>query len=411
MQVSAGILAPPHGAASSAASAPGWQRIGVRPPAWASLAVAASGVRRGRLAGFVSSAASPDDLHSRWRPLRAASEKSTLWNLIKDIEPLDLRIIQKGVPPETVDAMKRTVSGMLGLLPSDQFHVVIESHWNPFFNLLASSIMTGYTLYNAQYRLSLERILEFAEEEIECQKRDSNGDISVINFRRSAAFFRLSEDIDLTHESERADEKSRGNMSGLGNLSVEVEDHIVRLQSRLDSMEKDLHELKKKNSYLQMQQFSGEEMNELLYYLRSLSPEKVVELSGSSCPGVEEAVHSMVYGLLVTLSPRMQTRTPPTSDNMAAGALNFAMEDDDFAELVEDASLPLQPQISIPRDHLARLLFWCMLLGHYIRGQECQLLTVSKEAQLHEQGSCTLVDLVSVSTCRQHNRSNANRLI
>jgi hypothetical protein len=40
--------------------------------------------------------------------------------------------------------MKRTVSGMLGLLPSDQFHVVIESLWNPFFKLLASSIMTGY---------------------------------------------------------------------------------------------------------------------------------------------------------------------------------------------------------------------------------------------------------------------------
>ncbi|KAL5205814.1 hypothetical protein ABZP36_034023 [Zizania latifolia] len=388
MQVSAGILAPPHGAASPAASAPGWQRIGVRPPA--SVATAAGGVRRGRLAGVgvaaASSAASSDDLHARGRPLRGASEKSALWNLIKDIEPLDLRIIQKGVPPETVDAMKRTVSGMLGLLPSDQFHVVIESHWNPFFKLLASSIMTGYTLYNAQYRLSLERILEFAEEEIECQKRDSNEDIhSVINFGRSAAFFRLSEDIDLTHESERTDEKSCGNMSGLGNLSVEVEDHIVHLQSRLDSMEKDLHELKKKNSSLQMQQFSGEEMNELLYYLRSLSPEKVVELSGSSCPDVEEAVHSMVYGLLATLSPRMQTRIPPTSDNMAAGALNFGMEDDEFAELVEDMSLPVQPLISIPRDHLARLLFWCMLLGHYIRGQECrleltQLLTISSDA-------------------------------
>jgi hypothetical protein len=64
--------------------------------------------------------------------------------LIKDIEPLDLSIIQKDVPSETVDAMKRTVSGMLGLLPSDQFHVVIESLWNPFFKLLASSIMTGY---------------------------------------------------------------------------------------------------------------------------------------------------------------------------------------------------------------------------------------------------------------------------
>ena len=66
--------------------------------------------------------------------------------MIQDIEPLDLSAIQKDVPPETVDAMKRTISGMLGLLPSDQFRVVVEALWSPFFKLLVSSIMTGYAL-------------------------------------------------------------------------------------------------------------------------------------------------------------------------------------------------------------------------------------------------------------------------
>jgi hypothetical protein len=47
--------------------------------------------------------------------------------LIQDIEPLDLSVIQKDVAPETVDAMKRTISGMLGLLPSDQFCVIVEA--------------------------------------------------------------------------------------------------------------------------------------------------------------------------------------------------------------------------------------------------------------------------------------------
>jgi Protein of unknown function (DUF760) len=64
--------------------------------------------------------------------------------LIQDIEPLDVSVIQKDVPAETVDAMKRTISGMLGLLPSDQFHVVIEASWDPLFKLLVSSMMTGY---------------------------------------------------------------------------------------------------------------------------------------------------------------------------------------------------------------------------------------------------------------------------
>jgi hypothetical protein len=76
-----------------------------------------------------------------------------LWNLIQDIEPLDLSVIQKDVAPETVDAMKRTISGMLGLLPSDQFRVIVEALWNPFFKLLVSSIMTGYIFYSPNFSM------------------------------------------------------------------------------------------------------------------------------------------------------------------------------------------------------------------------------------------------------------------
>jgi len=58
-------------------------------------------------------------LRNRLRSMVAA-EKSSLWNMIKDVEPLDLSVVERYVPPETVDAMKRTVSGILGLLPSDK---------------------------------------------------------------------------------------------------------------------------------------------------------------------------------------------------------------------------------------------------------------------------------------------------
>lgn len=37
----------------------------------------------------------------------------------------------------------------------------------------------------------------------------------------------------------------------------------------------ELHEVKRKNAAIQMQQFVGEEKNDLLDYLRSLKPEKV----------------------------------------------------------------------------------------------------------------------------------------
>jgi len=75
-------------------------------------------------------------------------QKSVLSNLIQEIEPLDVGHIQKDVPPMTVDAMKRTISGMLGLLPSDQFQVLIEALWEPLSKLLVSSMMTGYVHFH-----------------------------------------------------------------------------------------------------------------------------------------------------------------------------------------------------------------------------------------------------------------------
>jgi hypothetical protein len=39
---------------------------------------------------------------------------------------------------------------------------------------------------------------------------------------------------------------------------------------------KELHDVKRKSAALQMQQFVGEEKNDLLDYLRSLQPEKVI---------------------------------------------------------------------------------------------------------------------------------------
>jgi hypothetical protein len=346
------------------------------PPPFVAAPPDAGAARRRRAVGVAAASASPfDELHARGRPVHGPSKKSMLWNLIQDIEPLDLSVIQKDVAPETVDAMKRTISGMLGLLPSDQFRVVVEALWNPFFKLLVSSIMTGYTLRNAEYRLSFERNLELSEEDAECPKSDITEDNHhSINLGRPVTIFRLSEE-DMPQDPGKSDEESSHESMGeeLGNLTPQAEEYIIQMQSRLDAMKKELHDLRRKNSALQMQQFVGEEKNDLLDYLRSLTPEKVAELSESTCPGVQEAIHSVVHGLLATLSPKIHSKAPPPLENTSGGALNLGGEDDDRAELVENASLPFQPLISVPRDYLARLLFWCMLLGHYIRGLEYRL--------------------------------------
>lgn len=74
-----------------------------------------------------------------------------LFDLIRDIEPLDVSLIQKDVSITTIDAMKRTISGMLGLLPSDQFQVMIDALWESLSKLLISSMMTGYACFCSNY--------------------------------------------------------------------------------------------------------------------------------------------------------------------------------------------------------------------------------------------------------------------
>lgn len=71
---------------------------------------------------------------------------------------------------------------------------------------------------------------------------------------------------------------------------------------------------------------------------------------------MEETIHSVVHGLLATLSPKIHSVPSLQSDSTIGGTLNVGK--DDCAELVENNSLQFQPLISVPRDYLARLLFW-----------------------------------------------------
>ncbi|KAL9271369.1 hypothetical protein AKJ16_DCAP24765 [Drosera capensis] len=367
---------------------------------------------------------------------RSQAKNSVLLDLIQEIEPLDVSIIQKDAAPSTVDAMKRTISGMLGLLPSNQFQVLIEALWEPLSKLLVSSMMTGllllqllfhcgflddffhpncgsnfreqdhalencnfsvvfqvgctcfsdcrYTLRNAEYRLCLERNFDIQGENGECQNQENqeaseldmqqmidDGDIKIQVPRKEAASLDAQKVIESSSEY-------------FGELTPETRRYILDLQSKIASAKKELYEIKRKIAALQMQQFAGEEKNDLLDYLRSLQPEKVAELSEPASPELKETIHSVVHGLLATLSPKMHSKAHPPSDMNADGALSAGNEE--CPELVEDTSLRFQPMISLSRDYLARLLFWSMLLGHYLRGLEyrielMELLSLSSNAE------------------------------
>uniref|UniRef100_A0A7N0ZXR8 MAR-binding filament-like protein 1 n=1 Tax=Kalanchoe fedtschenkoi TaxID=63787 RepID=A0A7N0ZXR8_KALFE len=332
------------------------------PPSFLSIRTAANPRSFRRLVASVSSFENMScDENSR-------PPKPNLAGFVQEIEPLNVSLIQKDVPLTTVDAVKRTISGMLGLLPSDRFQVSIEALWEPVSNLLVSSMMTGYTMRNAEYRLCLERNLDLSDEDLEARKCSALDVLEILSEGGDIpSVSRVDQQLPSKSDIQRVENSADNGIDGLGELTPQAQDYIAHLESSLSSLKKELRDLKSKNAAVYVRQLVGEEKNELLNYLRSLEPEKVAELSEPASHEVRETVHSVVHGLLATLSPKIQSKALP-SDN-TTGTLNVGSED--CAELLEnDTSLQFQPLISLSRDYLARLLFWCMLLGHYIRGLE-----------------------------------------
>ncbi|PRQ60768.1 hypothetical protein RchiOBHm_Chr0c44g0503551 [Rosa chinensis] len=72
---------------------------------------------------------------------------SVIANMLKRIEPLDSSVISKGVSDSAKDSMKQTISTMLGLLRP-----------------ISSPSPLGYTLWNAEYRISLMRNFDISTE-------------------------------------------------------------------------------------------------------------------------------------------------------------------------------------------------------------------------------------------------------
>lgn len=90
----------------------------------------------------------------------------------------------------------------------------------------------------------------------------------------------------------------------------------------------------------------------------------MLELSEPTSAELKETIHSVVHGLLATLSPKMHSKSPdPESDLASIDIASVDNSDEQREEEAEagdciDTSLHFHPLVSLPRDYLARLLFW-----------------------------------------------------
>ncbi|MBD2211019.1 DUF760 domain-containing protein [Nostoc linckia FACHB-104] len=86
-----------------------------------------------------------------------------LWQYVKSLSPETVSQLSKPTSPEVLQVMERNIIGLLGNLPSEHFGVSITTSRESLGRLLASAMISGYFLRNAEQRMNFEMVLQGTE--------------------------------------------------------------------------------------------------------------------------------------------------------------------------------------------------------------------------------------------------------
>ncbi|KAJ7957961.1 DUF760 domain-containing protein [Quillaja saponaria] len=196
------------------------------------------------------------------------SRREILLEYVKNVQPEFMELFVKRAPQQVVDAMRQTVTNMLGTLPPQFFAVTVTTVAENLAQLMYSVMMTGYMFKNAQYRLDLQQSLE---------------------------------QVALPEVQDKKD----------------VPDYAPGTQKNVSEIE-DLNR--------QVGRKSGNGQNELLEYLKSLEPQNLKDLTSSAGEDVILSMNTFIKRLLAVSDPgQMKTSVTETSAPELAKLLYWLM--------------------------------------------------------------------------------------
>ncbi|XP_059633594.1 uncharacterized protein LOC132276257 isoform X2 [Cornus florida] len=210
------------------------------------------------------------------------SRRDILLEYVKNIQPEFMELFVKRAPQQVVDAMRQTVTNMIGTLPPQFFAVTVTTVAENLAQLMYSVLMTGYMFRNAQYRLELQQSLEqVALPEVQDKKEGPD-------------------------YAPGAQKKVSGEVIRWNNVSGPERIDAVKY---IELLEAEIEEL---NRQVGRKSVNGE--NELLEYLKSLEPQNLKELTSSAGEDVVLAMNTFIKRLLAVSDPgQMKTSATETS--------------------------------------------------------------------------------------------------
>ena len=88
-----------------------------------------------------------------------SEEHNSLWHYVQSLSPETIAHLSQPQSQEVFGIIEQNISGLLGNLPSENFDVNISTNRESLGRLLASAMMSGYFLRNAEQRMSFEESL------------------------------------------------------------------------------------------------------------------------------------------------------------------------------------------------------------------------------------------------------------
>ena len=90
---------------------------------------------------------------------RHGEPSNSLWHYVQSLSPDTIALLSQPESQEVFGIIEQNITGLLGSLPSDNFDVSISTNRESLGRLLASAMMSGYFLRNAEQRMSFEKSL------------------------------------------------------------------------------------------------------------------------------------------------------------------------------------------------------------------------------------------------------------
>ncbi|KAG6549309.1 hypothetical protein Mapa_009295 [Marchantia paleacea] len=208
---------------------------------------------------------------------KLTSRRDMLLEYVKNVQPEFMEKFVKRAPEQVVDAMRQTVTNMLGTLPPQFFEISVSTVAENLAQLMYSVMMTGYMFRNAQFRLELQQSL-------------------------SQVALPDPKDKDFMYEpgvnkSKVAGEVMRWHRED-GPEKMPAVEYIKMLESEIQELQLQLDSSRR----------ASRGRNELLEYLKSLQPQNLQELTTTAGEDALEAMNTFVTRLLGVNDPAQLKR-------------------------------------------------------------------------------------------------------